>query len=190
MATNASPNIDAEEAELQRRGIAAAFRSKQVIDAIASGVLQRIAVAYLDYSCHDWNKLVIDWRIIHNRESAYAFAESLIESNDIEGAHRVIDVSGDGPNNFGNWVDTVRDETIAKRITINGLPIKNDRNSFSRFSLPDLDQYYRGCVIGGPGAFLVVARNFHDFVRAIRKISCWKLPGFRRCGGRCLFARS
>lgn len=213
MATDASRSIDAEEAELQRRGIAAAFRSKQVIDAIASGVLQRIAVAYLDFSSHDWNKLVIDWRIIRNRESAYTFAESLvkapltfgrrrsisdalahgaalIESNDIEGARRVIDVSGDGPNNFGNWVDTVRDETIAKRITINGLPIKNDRNSFSRFSLPDLDQYYRGCVIGGPGAFLVVARNFQDFARAIRKISCWKLPGFRRCGGRCLFARS
>ena len=69
MATDASRSIDAEEAELQRRGIAAAFRSKQVIDAIASGVLQRIAVAYLDYSSHDWNKLVIDWRIIRNRES-------------------------------------------------------------------------------------------------------------------------
>ena len=98
------------------------FRSKQVIDAIASGVLQRIAVAYLDYSSRDWNKIVIDWRIIRDRESAYAFADSLIkapltfgrrrsisdarahgaaliESNDIEGPRRVIDVSDDGPNN-------------------------------------------------------------------------------------------
>jgi hypothetical protein len=122
MATDVSRSIDAEEAELQRRGIAAAFRSKQVIDAIASGVLQRIAVAYLDYSSRDWNKIVIDWRIIRDRESAYAFADSLIkapltfgrrrsisdarahgaaliESNDIEGARRVIDVSDDGPNN-------------------------------------------------------------------------------------------
>lgn len=200
MATDVSRSIDAEEAELQRRGIAAAFRSKQVIDAIASGVLQRIAVAYLDYSSRDWNKLVIDWRIIRDRESAYAFADTLmkapltfgrrtsisdalshgaalIDANDIEGTRRVIDVSGDGPNNFGNWVDTVRDETIAKRITINGLPIINDRNTFSRFSLPDLDRYYRGCVIGGPGAFLVVARNFQDFARAIRKKLVLEIAG-------------
>jgi hypothetical protein len=206
IATDVSRSIDAEEAELQRRGIVAAFRSKEVIDAIASGVLRRIAVAYLDYSSRDWNKVVIDWRIIRDRDSAYTFADTLlnapltfgrrtsisdalaqgaalIDSNDIEGTRRVIDVSGDGPNNFGRLVDTVRDETVAKRITINGLPIINDRNTFSRFSLPDLDQYYRGCVIGGPGAFLVVARNFQDFGRAIRKklvLEIAGLPPLRR----------
>jgi hypothetical protein len=206
IATDVSRSIDAEEAELQRRGIVAAFRSKEVIDAIASGVLRRIAVAYLDYSSRDWNKVVIDWRIIRDRDSAYTFADTLlnapltfgrrtsisdalaqgaalIDSNDIEGTRRVIDVSGDGPNNFGRLVDTVRDETVAKRITINGLPIINDRNTFSRFSLPDLDQYYRGCVIGGPGAFLVVARNFQDFARAIRKklvLEIAGLPPLRR----------
>ncbi|CAN0540810.1 unnamed protein product, partial [Laminaria digitata] len=70
IATDVSRSIDSDEARLQRQGIAAAFRSKQVIDAIQSGVLQRIAVAYIDYSSRDWNKLLIDWRIIRDQESA------------------------------------------------------------------------------------------------------------------------
>jgi len=201
IATDVSQSIDSDEARLQREGIAEAFRSKEVIDAIQSGVLQRIAVAYIDYSSRDWNKLVIDWRIIRDRESAYAFADtllnadltfgrrtsisdalehaaSIIDGNDIEGTRRVIDVSGDGPNNFGRFVDRVRDETIARQITINGLPIINDRsNFFGRYNLPDLDNYYRGCVIGGPGAFLVVARDFKDFARAIRKKLILEIAG-------------
>jgi hypothetical protein len=201
IATDVSRSIDSDEARLQRRGIAAAFRSKQVIDAIESGVLQRIAVAYIDYSSRNWNKILIDWRIIRDQKSAYAFADTLLKSeltfgrrtsisdaleqaaqlidgNDIEGTRRVIDVSGDGPNNFGRLVDQVRDETIAKRITINGLPIMNERNNvFSRYNLPDLDNYYRGCVIGGPGAFLVMARDFKDFARAIRKKLILEIAG-------------
>jgi hypothetical protein len=201
IATDVSQSIDSDEARLQRQGIAEAFRSKEVIDAIQSGVLQRIAVAYIDYSSRDWNKLLIDWRIIRDRESAHAFADTLlkaeltfgrrtsisdalehaagiIDGNDIEGTRRVIDVSGDGPNNFGRFVDRVRDETIARQITINGLPIMNDRNNvFSRYNLPDLDNYYRGCVIGGPGAFLVVARDFRDFARAIRKKLILEIAG-------------
>ncbi|MGB0630815.1 MAG: DUF1194 domain-containing protein [Alphaproteobacteria bacterium] len=201
IATDVSRSIDSDEARLQRQGIAAAFKSEEVVKAIASGVLQRIAVAYVDYSSRSWNKLVIDWRIIRGRADAHAFADELlnaeltfgrrtsiadalehgthlIESNDIEGTRRVIDVSGDGPNNFGRYVDTVRDETVAKRITVNGLPIVNETSDvFSRYNLPDLDLDYRGCVIGGPGAFLVVARDFKDFARAIRRKLILEIAG-------------
>jgi hypothetical protein len=80
----------------------------------------------------------------------------------------------------------VRDETIARRITINGLPIMNDRNNvFSRYNQPDLDNYYRGCVIGGPGAFMVVAREFKDFARAIRRKLILEIAGLQpapQCG--------
>jgi len=201
IATDVSRSIDSDEARLQRQGIAAAFKSDDVVKAISSGVLQRITVAYVDYSSRDWNRLVIDWRVIRGRADAHAFADELlkaeltfgrrtsiadalehatqlIESNDIEGTRRVIDVSGDGPDNFGRYVDTVRDETIAKRITVNGLPIINQANNvFSRYNLPDLDLYYRGCVIGGPGAFLVVARDFKDFARAIRRKLILEIAG-------------
>jgi len=71
-------------------------------------------------------------------------------------------------------------------------------NVFSRYNLPDLDNYYRGCVIGGPGAFLVVARDFKDFARAIRKKLILEIAGlpptvtrlrYRRAHARRLLGR-
>jgi len=201
LAADVSQSIDEEEALLQRQGVAQAFRSPEVIRAITSGFLRRIAVAYVDYSSRDFNKLVIDWRVIGDQASAEAFAAELdkapltfgrrtsisdgvefaaglIEGNDIEGTRRVIDVAGDGPNNYGRLVDDVRDATIARRITINGLPIMNKRDAWnSRYYLPDLDLYYRGCVIGGPGAFLIVANSFADFARAIRRKLILEIAG-------------
>ena len=201
ISTDVSRSIDPEEAELQRRGVAGAFRNPEVIRAITSGFLGRIGVAYVDYSSGAFNRIVIDWTVVHDRASAEAFAARLlaapltfgrrtsisdaielaremIESNALDGTRRVIDVSGDGPNNHGRLVDAVRDDTISRRITINGLPIVNERGGrYSRFHLPDLDKYYRGCVIGGPGAFLVVANSFEDFARAMRRKLILEISG-------------
>jgi hypothetical protein len=201
IATDVSYSIDEEEATLQRQGVVQAFRSEEVIRAITSGVLGKIAVAYIDFSSRVTNRVVADWQVIRDRATANAFADrlaaasltrgmhtsisdgielarALIETNAIEGTRRVIDVSGDGPNNFGRLVDDVRDDTIARRITINGLPIMNERGAFaSRYYLPDLDLYFRGCVIGGPGAFIVVANNFVDFARAIRRKLILEIAG-------------
>lgn len=201
IATDVSRSIDHEEALLQRQGIATAFRSRDIIQAIQSGFLRRIAVAYIDYSSQAYNQVIVDWRVIRDRQSAEAFADTLlkaplsfglrtsisdaielgarmIETNGFEGTRRVIDVSGDGPNNFGRLVDDVRDAAIARRITINGLPIMNQNDAFaSRYYLADLDLYYRGCVIGGPGAFLVVANNFTDYARAIRRKLILEIAG-------------
>lgn len=201
IATDVSQSIDEDEALLQRQGVAEAFRSEEVIRAIGSGFLRRIGVAYIDYSSRAFNRVVVDWRVIDGKDSANAFAAELlaapltygrrtsisdgveqaaemIETNGLEGTRRVIDVSGDGPNNFGRLVDDVRDATVARRITINGLPIMNARSALSpRYYLPDLDLYYRGCVIGGPGAFLVVARSFADFARAIRRKLVLEIAG-------------
>jgi hypothetical protein len=218
IATDVSRSIDEEEAQLQRRGIAAAFRSHDIIRAIQSGFLRRIAVAYIDYSSAMFNKVVVDWRILADRNSAEAFAETLlkapltfgrrtsisdgiefaarmIDTNNMEGTRRVIDVSGDGPNNFGRLVHHVRDDAVARRITINGLPIINKTDQFnSRYYLPDLDDYYRGCVIGGPGAFLVAATDFKDFARAIRRKLILEIAGrrpeIRRAGGGLLIRAS
>jgi len=131
----------------------------------------------MDYSSVDYNKTIIDRPIIHDRASAEKFADDLlnaplssgrrtsisdavdmaatmIEIYDIEGTRRVIDVSGNCPNNWGQFVHDVRDTTVKRRITINGFPIMNPAAAFnSRYYLAELDLYYRGCVIGGPGAF-------------------------------------
>lgn len=201
LATDVSRSIDESEARLQREGTAAAIRNPEVIRAIAGGYFKRIAVAYIDYSSVDYNEVIIDWTIISDKASAHAFAKRLtdapltfgrrtsisdgiemaskmITGNAFEGLRRVIDVSGDGPNNDGRLVDEVRNETIAKRITINGLPIISPPGGFgSRFWLEDLDKYYQGCVVGGRGAFMIVAKDFKDYARAIRRKLVFEIAG-------------
>ena len=194
IATDVSRSINEDEARLQREGVAAALRSPYVLAAIRSGYHKKIAIAYIDYSSQDFNEIVVDWQIIKDQTSAFGFADALlnqpltfgrrtsisdalemslklIEENYIDGTRRVIDVAGDGPNNHGRLINDVRNEVIARGISINGLPIIINNNSGfgSRFHLPDLDKYYRGCVIGGSGAFLIVAKDFADFARAIRR---------------------
>jgi hypothetical protein len=196
-----SRSVDAEEAQLQRQGYIDAFRHPIVIDAIRHGPRGRIAVSYYEWSGLTDVYLVADWMLISDRRSANAFADILardtpaigrrtgisnginfgadqIEANEFSARRRVIDISGDGPNNWGELVTIARDRAVARGITINGLPIMNDKPSPSgRAPLKDLDLYYRDCVIGGPGAFYVVANDFKDFPRAIMRKLILEIAG-------------
>jgi len=100
--------------------------------------------------------------------SAIIYCAVLFKDNGFDGKRRVIDVSGDGRNNAGPDMAMAREEVLARGITINGLPIMSDRPNFGRPPDTELDIYYEREVIGGPGAFSVVARDFSDFARAIR----------------------
>jgi hypothetical protein len=194
LATDNSQSIDPSEARLQRQGVAAAFRHPEVIRAIQSGSLGRIAVAYLDWSSVPYTRLSVDWRIVSDKASAEAFANALlkappafgsgtaigeaiglaaqlIELNNIQGTQRTIDVSGDGPNNRGRPVYDVRDEVVAKGITINGLPVvSTGEYGQGEWGIyyGDLENYYRNCVIGGPRSFALPAKGFEEFAAAIR----------------------
>jgi Protein of unknown function (DUF1194) len=190
--TDVSYSVDDNEARMQREGAVTAFRSPEVIEAIRSGSLGKIAVAYIDFSNANASRVVVDWQVVHDKASSEAFADAIaiarktdgvqtsissgiaqaarmIEENDYEGVKKVIDVSGDGPNNEGRRVDQIRDEVIAKGMIINGLPIVTEADKFDVYYLPDLDKYYAGCVIGGQGAFYQVANGFADLARALRR---------------------
>ncbi len=193
LAVDISGSIDEEEAKLQRKGYIDAITSPEVISAIRSGYHKRIAVTYFEWAGHDLEIMIVPWRLIHNLESAQAFSATLaaastssgrrtsisgaieyampmFQKNSFLGPRQVIDISGDGPNNSGPLVAIARDKAIRSGMTINGLPIINDRLSRrGRPPMPNLDLYYRNCVIGGPRAFFVVAENFKSFARAIRK---------------------
>ena len=84
---------------------------------------------------------------------------------------RTIDVSGDGTNNSGRDVVAARDEALAKGITINGLVILSERplawNPEHTNPPGGLANYYREHVIGGPGAFVMEAKDFNSFGQAI-----------------------
>ncbi len=190
LAVDASGSINTEEFTLERQGTADAFSDPDVIKAIQSGALGRIAVTMFDFSSPEYGKVVVDWQIIKDKASAEAFAalirstprspgrrtsvsnalelgSLLIESSagDIHATRNVIDVAGDGPNNDGNPIQEVHDKVIAQGIVVNGLPVMDDNaNGY----YPDLDKYYAGCVVGGRGAFVVVVRKYSDFMAAMR----------------------
>ncbi len=193
LAVDVSGSVDPEEARLQRDGYVAALSDPDVIRAIRQGMLGRIAVTYVEWAGAETAYTVVEWGLIKDDESARDFANKIanaplqtalwtsisnaieyalprFKNNGFEGTRRVIDISGDGPNNQGGLVTQRRDLAVAAGITINGLPIVNDRASpFGWPALPNLDLYYANCVIGGPGAFYVVANSFKDFARAVRK---------------------
>ena len=196
LASDVSRSVDHPKFLLQREGYAAAISDPHVLDAIKSGPHQRIALCFVEWSGFGAQKLVIDWTLVDGPDPARKFGDQLLElprsfadrtsiSGGIEfaaaqlerapfaGARRTIDVSGDGTNNAGRDVKLARDEVIAKGIVINGLVILSDRpvpwNAEHTNPPGGLEKYYQDNVVGGPGAFVLVAENFNSFGRAIIK---------------------
>jgi hypothetical protein len=99
------------------------------------------------------------------------YAMQQLERAPYEANRRTIDVSGDGTNNSGRDVTAARDEALAKGVTINGLVILSDAplawNPEHTNPPGGLAEYYRRNVVGGPGAFVMVAQNFEAFGQAI-----------------------
>jgi len=96
--------------------------------------------------------------------------------------HRVIDVSGDGMANFGVPPSTARDTLVGKGITINGLAILSEE--------PWLDEYYRSNVIGGPAAFVAVAKGYDSFADAILRKLVQEVAGAPTTPDAAALARS
>jgi hypothetical protein len=186
-----SGSVDRQEAELQRKGYADALTSPQVLDAIRSGSLGRIAVTYIEWADDGFQNQVVGWMLVEDERSARDVAARLAEApistafwtsigaaidhgaaqfaaNRFEGTRRVIDISGDGYSNRGRPPGEARDAALAQGITINGLPILNSRpNPWGGLPPLDLDAYFQDHVIGGPGAFILVAEDFSTFGQAI-----------------------
>ncbi len=188
LAVDISQSMDEKEFALQRAGYVEALRHPDFIKAVRSGATGRIALAYFEWAGTIRDDAIVAWQVIDSSESANAFADKiearpfrsfrgtsisgalafgarLLDGNAFEGERRVIDISGDGPNNIGLPVTPTRDAAIAKGIVINGLPILiSPSPSFSH-----LDQYYAQCVTGGPGAFVLPIHAASEFTTAIRR---------------------
>jgi hypothetical protein len=194
LASDVSRSVDAQKFELQRRGYGQAMSDPRVVEAIRSGSNGRIAVCFIEWSGVMSQKMVIDWTIIGDAETARQFGDRILEAprsfadrtsisaaiefsvmhlekSPFEAARRTIDVSGDGTNNSGRDVAVARDEALAKGITINGLVILSDRplawNPEHTNPPGGLDNYYRQNVVGGPRAFVMVAQDFNAFGQAL-----------------------
>jgi hypothetical protein len=148
-------------------------------------------VTYFEWAASNDQKIIIPWRLIDGPETADAvaseimnapirrasrtsisgainFAMPLFDDDPYRGLRRVIDISGDGPNNNGGPVTIARDAALEKGIVINGLPIMVKAPSYSTMDIDNLDFYYEDCVIGGPGSFVVAIKDREKFKEAIR----------------------
>jgi hypothetical protein len=192
LAVDISRSVDEDEAKLQREGYRNGVSDPRVVEAMLGGAAGSIGIAYVEWAGSEYQRLVLPWRRIASQRDASAWAEALAEAPrqslswtsisgalefsgavlakaPFEGTRRVIDVSGDGVNNSGPSPEGARDRLVAEGVVINGLPIVNDRPTFGRAPPIPLDQYYRDSVIGGEGAFMVVAEDFESFGVAVRR---------------------
>ena len=215
LAADVSRSVDQPKFQLQRQGYAAAIADKRVLEAITAGRHRRIAVCFVEWSGVSSQRLVIDWTLIDGADAAQKFGDQLLElprsfaertsisggidfamgvlaRSPYQAARRTIDVSGDGTNNSGRDVTFARDEALAAGVTINGLVILSERplawNPEHTNPPGGLPNYFRNNVIGGPGAFVMVAEDFNTFGQAIVKkliaeIAEAQPPAARQPGG-------
>ncbi len=193
LAVDASGSVSNDRFELQKQGYAAAFHNRQVLSSIRALVTQSIAVTMMQWTGPQLHAQVVDWTLVKDEASIAALADAiaaaprqlfgggtsisgaidysriLLAASPFLGARRIIDISGDGANNRGRPVTLARDEAVQDGIGINGLPILTLE--------PDLDRYYYDNVIGGPGAFMIPAKNYDTFADAILKKLITEITG-------------
>ena len=192
LAVDVSRSMSTAELRIQRKGYAAAISSPEVVNAIGLGAYGRIALMMFEWANDTHGRVIVDWSVIETQADADRFAELILEDRSygqrrtsISGAiargvdllsevpyladRHVIDISGDGPNNHGAPVTMARDAAVESGIVINGLPLMTKGGVGFQFNIPDLDVYYRRCVIGGPTSFVIPVTDWEQFPDAVRR---------------------
>ncbi len=204
LAADVSRSVTEPKFRLQRDGTAAALTHPDVVKAITAGPHRRIAVCLVEWAMVGQQTVVVDWTVIGSEADARRFGDKMAEaprsfsgSTSLSGAiefsvqqlerapftsdRRVIDISGDGNNNSGRPAAPARDEALEKGITINALVILTPTGEAFRPEHTNpaggLEQYFKDNVIGGPGAFTVVAESHEAFERALTKKLIQEIAG-------------
>lgn len=200
LAVDLSLSMMPEELEIQRAGYAAALRDPAVVRAMLGGLHGRVAITFVEWAGKGDQAVLVPWALISSAgdadafagritaerrlgwrrtslSSALAYSAALFENNGFKGLRRIIDISGDGPNNDGAIVTLARDAVVDRGITVNGLPLMTRIGLMTVFDIRDLDVYYRECVIGGPGAFVIPVHDWDQFAAAVRRKLVLEMSG-------------
>ncbi len=183
LAVDCSYSVDTAEFDLQKIGLAEAFRHPAIVAALRAGKYGAIRVAMVEWSGTDSQVVVVPWTTVHDAASAAALAakidsaprltqegatsiSSMIEfglmlfaANRSADTRRVIDISADGRNNTGARITVMRAYAAATGVTVNGLAILNE--------VPTLDFYFHKYVIAGSDAFVIRADDYSHYALAI-----------------------
>jgi hypothetical protein len=147
LAADVSRSMDETKFRLQRSGYAAAFSNPRVIEAIRGGPSGRIAVAFVEWSGPLSQTVVIDWTVIGNDKTARRFGDRVVEA----------------PRAFADST------SISAGIDFAMTQLDRAPYQAHRRVIDVSGDDYRTNVIGGDGAFVVVAENFNSFGDAIIK---------------------
>ena len=200
LAVDVSSSMDVSELQLQREGYAAALSHPAIATALSAGPLGRIAVLYVEWGKLGEVRIVLDWTLVQSADDAREVSRVLrsapvvrlpgtsisgvmemagewMAENDCAGTRRVIDVSGDGPNNDGRPVLEVRAELAARGIEVNGLPLMV-KKPVGYFNIPNLDQYYEDCVITGATPFAIPVHDMDSFEDSLRLKLILEIAGY------------
>ena len=185
LALDSSASVDAREFDLQNEGIARAFRDPEVLQAVDNLRPFGAAIAIVQWGGPGETQVVLPFTHIENARDAKAFgfrvslvrrwmrasstsiatgindARGLIESNGFDGQRKVIDVSGDGPDNSGDDLEGARNRRWPPASPSTASPLKRKKRG--------LHDYYRDHVIIGADLFVEPAQGFEDFARAMKE---------------------
>jgi hypothetical protein len=192
LTVDASGSIDHEEFQLQKEGIAQAVAAPEVLSTIKSGRHGRIAIAYVEWGAPGGAQTMVDWMLVGDEAEAAAFGNAvlsaprspqsynaigdaidhavrLFEACPCRPTRRIIDVSGDNPDNRSHIpAPLARDAAVASGVTINALAILQD-GRLGPEGKPWLVETYERTIIGGFAAFAIAANTRADFARALRE---------------------
>jgi hypothetical protein len=199
LAVDISGSMSFEEQVLQRRGYIEALEHEEVLNAIRSGLLGKVAITVVQWAGVGLHHVLVPWTLVEDEAGARSitdilrssalfemrgtsisdsilFSSALFEDNGFAGYRNVIDVSGDGANNMGMPIQGAREIVLARGIVINGLPIVRYGEQLGATGY-GLDVYYEDCVIGGPGAFMIPIEGPEAFGPAIRRKLVLEIAG-------------
>ncbi len=183
LSIDCSYSVDTREFRLQTNGTARALRKPEILQAIQAGPLKRIAVSVVQWSDDKNQKITVPWTIVSNEADIeklarmienqprylaeggtsitglMRYAAGVLATAPVEAERQVLDISSDGRNNKGGRPHVVRDQLNQYGITINGLTILNE--------FPTLNRYFEKYIIGGYGSFVIVAKDYEAFEKAI-----------------------
>ena len=204
LALDVSSSVDEDEYRLQQFGLAAALDAPEVRHAILQGGTGHVMLAIYEWSGFHHQTLHLDWIALRTERDidhavlaigamtrsqsgfptavghALVFGAALLDRAPVC-TRQVIDVSGDGINNYGFGPATAYRNHSFGAITVNGLVILENYDGVA--------DYYRRNVLRGPQSFLIVANGFEDFHQAMRRklfreINDLVLGGLGRAGPR------
>ena len=203
LAVDGSGSIDENEFRLQRAGYAAAISHPDILTTIASGAHRKIAVAFIEWGGEGSIHIIVDWMVISDASSAKAFASRLLAAprralgyNSISGAilkatdmilsnkydatRKIIDISGDGPQIGGPPLVPARAAALSQGITINALVVAFRGGVIGGGGGVPLAEHYKREIIGGRGAFFMMADNKRRFTVSILQKLVREIAGLSR----------